>query len=399
MKNYYQILGLSKEATTDDIKSAYKTLALKYHPDRNDGSVFAEEQFKNINEAYQILSDTYKKQKYDLVYQYGNRASQYQAYQSYTGANYQNRGNWNKTPRYYKRSVYKIDKDYYREQLYTIGVLLLVIILVTSGTAINNHYAEKKAIEEAIIVEHKLHQAETHFNRYEYDSTFSIINGLIRQYPFEMIYSKHRDDYVKKLHQEGIRSYHEQDYIKAIHELNTAKTHIKRQDLNIWYVIGECHEALESYLKAIDAFDYVFIRESTDIALAMRIGDLYLKIDNKQNALSYYSTAKRIFKVQQSSIYGDAFELVIKPQLLDSSYFYIFKKRGSLNYEFSNYEEASTEYNWAIFLNPSYNEGFAQRAECWHKMGNSYRACLDWNEAYKRGDRSILNKIRQYCGS
>lgn len=64
-KNYYDILGISKTASTDDIKKAYKKLAMKYHPDRNKDDTSAEKKFKEINEAYQVLGDAEKKKQYD----------------------------------------------------------------------------------------------------------------------------------------------------------------------------------------------------------------------------------------------------------------------------------------------------------------------------------------------
>ena len=69
--NYYKILGLNKKATLGDIKIAYKKLALKYHPDRNQNNIVAEELFKKINEAYQLLSDPEKKILYDQKLDYG----------------------------------------------------------------------------------------------------------------------------------------------------------------------------------------------------------------------------------------------------------------------------------------------------------------------------------------
>ncbi|GIT12416.1 MAG: hypothetical protein CM1200mP33_6020 [Chloroflexota bacterium] len=63
-KDYYEILGVSKKATDEQLKSAFRKKALEYHPDRNK-SKDAEEKFKEINEAYQILSDSDKRTKYD----------------------------------------------------------------------------------------------------------------------------------------------------------------------------------------------------------------------------------------------------------------------------------------------------------------------------------------------
>jgi len=64
-KDYYEILGLTSNATSDEIKKAYRSLAKLYHPDKNQGDKEAEERFKEISEAYEILSDEQKKAKYD----------------------------------------------------------------------------------------------------------------------------------------------------------------------------------------------------------------------------------------------------------------------------------------------------------------------------------------------
>ncbi len=70
-RDYYEVLGVSKDASADDIKKAYRTLGKKYHPDANPGDKQAEEKFKEVGEAYAVLSDPDKRRQYD---QFGHQA-------------------------------------------------------------------------------------------------------------------------------------------------------------------------------------------------------------------------------------------------------------------------------------------------------------------------------------
>lgn len=80
MDDLYAVLGVSKTATADEIKKAYRDAAFRYHPDRNGGDAAAEEKFKQVNAAYAVLGDAAKRKEYDL---YGSTGQQRYSNQQY----------------------------------------------------------------------------------------------------------------------------------------------------------------------------------------------------------------------------------------------------------------------------------------------------------------------------
>ena len=83
--DYYEILEITRTSDKETIKKAYRKMALKYHPDRNPDDKTAEEQFKRINEAYEVLSDDSKRQIYD---QYGKEGLQNSGFSGFSGRDF-----------------------------------------------------------------------------------------------------------------------------------------------------------------------------------------------------------------------------------------------------------------------------------------------------------------------
>ncbi len=76
-KDYYKVLGVDRKASADEIKKAYRKLAVKYHPDKNPGNKSAEEKFKEMNEAYEVLGNEEKRKKYDELGENWNQHQQH----------------------------------------------------------------------------------------------------------------------------------------------------------------------------------------------------------------------------------------------------------------------------------------------------------------------------------
>ena len=94
-RDYYEILGVGKNASDDEIKKAYRKLAVKYHPDRNPGDKEAEAKFKEINEAHEVLSDKQKRARYDQFGHAGVGGASGGAYGGFGGGNPFSGGNFN----------------------------------------------------------------------------------------------------------------------------------------------------------------------------------------------------------------------------------------------------------------------------------------------------------------
>ena len=81
-RDYYEILGVGRDATETELKSAYRKQAIKYHPDKNPGNKAAEEKFKEAAEAYEVLQDPQKRQIYD---QYGHQGLEGAGFSGFRG--------------------------------------------------------------------------------------------------------------------------------------------------------------------------------------------------------------------------------------------------------------------------------------------------------------------------
>ncbi len=140
MNDLYSALGVSKTASADEIKKAYRKLALQYHPDKNPGDKVSEEKFKEISAAYAVLGDEEKKRQYDMygsadAYAQSQRQSYSQGYgqnpfagddfwEWYSQATQQN-GGYRRTYTYQQRNTEPLSKTDYFFALIRYGITLL----------------------------------------------------------------------------------------------------------------------------------------------------------------------------------------------------------------------------------------------------------------------------------
>ncbi|HRG38227.1 MAG TPA: DnaJ domain-containing protein [Bacteroidia bacterium] len=137
-KNYYILLGIKNTASLEEIKVAFRNLAKKYHPDKNQHNEHADHLFKEIQEAYETLSNTEKRRKYDLKFSYANNYQQIKnkRYAPYTGNAYQYAQQQAQQQRYTSyesepaKEIVKEKKSGTDPFLFVISIIVAIFLLI-----------------------------------------------------------------------------------------------------------------------------------------------------------------------------------------------------------------------------------------------------------------------------
>ncbi|UII32000.1 DnaJ domain-containing protein [Fulvivirga ulvae] len=411
MLDYYKILGIPQAADYSIVKAAYKKLALKYHPDRNPGNKAAEEFFKVINEAHQLLSKPEKKSQYDLLLQY-----YYQQYQQKEPAqkeyykhaanksNYRSvydrygKTSWRNIPNYKTAPTYRVDRNYFKIQFVTLASVTFIAFFIIGISKYNQHLKDVEATELKKKNEKVLSDAKSLYNKGQYRLALTTIENLIHQNPIEPQFYREKESMVASLTALTTQLYRKAEYSTAIRNLEVLRDYQSPMRLATWKMIADCNLQLKEYGKAIHALEYILIRDKSNIDLVVKVGDIYFdNLQKSEKALEYYTRAKYLFKEFQSASYGEAFELIMPAEKTPEIYYELFMKRAEANKALGDYEEAVTDYNWAIFLRPERSEAYLLRGDCRIRQGNNGKACRDWARASELGNADAHIRRNKSC--
>lgn len=409
MLDYYQVLGVNRGADLTEIKAAYKKLALKYHPDKNPNNPAAEEYFKHVNTAYQVLSDPYKKASYDLKLNYAEHrsttpsrpqphpyrrpAEEKSVYDRY------GKFSWKNAPKYKEAPAYRIDKNYVKIQALTLFTVFALAFIIMGVYKLNNYYEEQELREIQRKNELAVSKARDMFNSGNYEEAIDEITRLIREQPIEHMFYEAKENMIDSLSKSASNKFETQQYSAAINDLEVLKEYQKPMRIGTWEMLATSYHALAEYRKAVHAYEYILMRDENNIELIMKIGDIYLeKLDMTEKAWDYYTEARFKFKEFQNNSYGEAFELIVPLTNFSEEYFQMFYKRGKLNIELEKFEDAIHDFNWAVSIRPTYAEPYYLRALCRYKTSNNSRACDDLKKANENGYIVPSALLTDICG-
>jgi tetratricopeptide (TPR) repeat protein len=354
--NYYQLLEIGVRSTQAEIKAAYKKLALKYHPDVNQGSIEHEEKFKLILEAYQTLSDPARKDTYDMKLFYKAVGKSASGFTSGPDSAYRNvpRTRREKEDEEYKRR--KSQREDYREfkgtgnlrkiDIHTVAVGLLVLgtfimISIWFGNMMN-HWTAKNHLEKGDFV-----------TALQFDDEYG-----------EAYYAR----YLALKENQASPKVLLQDINLAIRFSNEPKTNWMLDRAMLLLALDSveaCRNALLDLRNSYPKNDTVCVR----------LGEFFgLKMKEPKKALCYFDSA-----------------LAIR-----SSYPALLGRAESL-YKLKRFSQAIPAFSECIKLNSSERILFFYRGSVHLALGDIQSACMDLNQALNMGSMEAKPLVDGFC--
>lgn len=393
MADYYQILEIDRSADSTQLRAAYKRLALLHHPDRNPGNPESEEKFKSINEAYHILSDPLKRSRYDS--------------RTYTHASYDNATEqaWREFQRQqYRRWQekqtyrYRFDKEYFRIQ----GLAFLTFLVIAGfcfGLINIVYYFHELQLEKIDKINRGLvMEVNALFSEGQLNEAMNMVKRLRNENSMEYRFYATHDSLLSVIRNHADEEFTTKNFSESLHFLEILQSHESPSRLETLRKLAVCEYQTGDFTKALQSLKQLYALQPWNMEILYQIGIINLvNLQDYEQASYFFTLGKKIFKENLTRIYGAAFEIVMLPKDAPEIYYEIFEARARTNLALSNYSEAETDCNWAIFLRPKNPEGYRLRVLAKVGQPSSYGICADLSMAKKLGADGMDDLQRKYC--
>ncbi|CAN5858797.1 hypothetical protein BH24BAC1_BH24BAC1_01340 [soil metagenome] len=358
--NYYQILGVPPTATEKEIKLAFKRLAIQYHPDKHQGNEYYEEQFKIVNEAYQVLSDPTKRSFHDLRLQYAQEHARLRQQQQEQQARYaQTREPASVSERHY-RHIPK-QRRFSRRDYYIIAAIFAFIVLFSLTVSfVMNHVTARSRYNSAL----------PYIERGQWSSAHSLLS--------EAIYFKSgfADAYLRRAYIE-MNNY--QNYAAAIADFEEAIAHADSVTPHTYYFKGRCHFQLKQYEEAEKEFSRA-LQGNPDLTRAVfERGEI------------------RLFFLRKFGPAIDDFTSFLAAETDDALRPEAFMYRGYGHFQLQHYHTAIQDYEEALQAEAQNGYLHYLLGKAWGKLGDRRNACRSFVNAFNLGFNKAEQELRQEC--
>ena len=375
MLNYYQILGITESASSEEIKAAFKKKAIQFHPDKHQGDLAMEEMFKEVNSAYQTLSNPYRKSRYDLSLKYGSFEVPEPPQQTYTQRHY----NYPRQPRQTKKFN---SKDNLKATFYAFLFAFIVGLVVKIGMwTLDYVRAEEKAeiLEARRVV---FDRAQEVYKLGDISSSLGLLDSLGYFYPTELDIQAYKDDILLTTITRANRHMKNKDYLQALEMFDILESFSIGRSLDFKLKRAKAYKGVGDFQKTVEIYEQLFQMGYRTTSFFYEIGLTYQEgAGNFEEALKFYEIAAKYATNEYESSLGKAYPIMITSKFIPLYHYDLFMKLANAYYENGAYEKGIQSLDWTKEMWPDSALNYYISAKCHQGLNQNNIACGEYNLA------------------
>ncbi len=383
MNYYYQILGVSENATSAEIKSAYKRLAKTYHPDINT-SAGAEEMFKSISVAYSELINPELRRKHDLQLAQKRliKARINSQKRPYTFPQTRTRPPFYP---YYADASQNLETER-KGTFYALGIIGLIAFIMYIGITISDFYREYKVKNTISKFDYQVNYADSLFYAGKTKAALSFIGEIKSSSKEERMLKNHEINYLNFRKQQAEIDYKNGAYSDALWGYLFFMEYTGKQDIDMLYKLAICYRSLGQPNQSIYILDKLLNQKYKRIQILDLIANIYKEdLHDNELALQYYEMSLSNIIQRFKDIYGEAYRLLVSAERTPPSYKSTYYGAAELNYQKKDFQEAANLLEWVVFFEPQNSKAFNYLINCYIKLKDPAQACQVFIKAEKNG--------------
>lgn len=404
MGNYYDILGVSAQATKREVQLAFRKLAFVYHPDKNPGNTASEEKFKEINKAYQVLSDPVKRRRYDSIIR---NSQQRMAVKTNRTTSRPSKPYQPPKPPSPRKPKEKKESLKVRIQRFGRAAVITLIVLFALNLFMNvantkaytrNSTKEQQRIE---LQRNQLDKIRAAFSAGEYDVAFQKLQTLFSAYPSNKIIKNNYEHYLQQLNDiatEALRN-HEIDKALGIVETLSQYTLDEDDQYEITYLSAKVNLELGDFQKSIDILEKVEPKSIDDYRPYFELALVYKNgLKDPEKAHVYFQKTNDIIRAMYIKRFGNAYYLVPEALAIPKKHYQIFYEKGKNDFLRRDYKSSDVALKWATYCDPSKLEPYTYLGLSAWAQGRKEYACNLWKETSNFSPNPQLEAIiEEHC--
>lgn len=335
MINYYHILGVSSNASEAEIKTAYKTKAISYHPDKHKGDKNMEELFKQVNEAYQTLSNPYKRSNHDMMLKYG------QVPPAVVHSSYGRKSNYQKQRRYAPQM------SNWKATAYAFLFAFTIALIMKTGMYIADEYKAREKAEILAGRRNIFDQVKTAYNQGDLKQSLHLLSDLGYFWSEERDMRDFKDFLLVEIKDKGDELLAEGKFEKAISHYDMLKDYSVSNTISYLKKIAMAYQGMGEVGKALEVFQMMHLYGYRSTSFYLEMGMLFEEgMQDLDKALNYYKIGADMASSEYEITIGSAYPIVINSSMVPESHYQLYMKVAQTYQKLGQYRQAIDAVAW-----------------------------------------------------